>query len=46
MTGPMCVRVCPAGHEVHAPASMITVRCPKCGVTFAVEKPSQKVDKR
>ena len=46
MGGAVVTRRCPQGHEVHAPASMLTVWCPKCGVTFAVEKPSQKVDKR
>jgi uncharacterized C2H2 Zn-finger protein len=46
VSGAVVTRVCPQGHEVHAPASMITVRCPKCGATFAVEKPSPKVDKR
>ena len=46
MGGAIVTRVCPLGHEVHAPESILTVWCPRCGVTFAVEKPSPKVDKR
>ena len=42
MSGAIVTRRCPQGHEVHAPASMITVRCPKCGATFAVVQPKHK----
>ncbi len=38
----MVVRVCPSGHEVHAPAGLATVWCPRCGVAFAVAKQVEK----